>query len=124
MLMQRSSREYPKRGEFYIANLEPGYGREIHKKRPVLIISANSFNQGKYHVIVAPTTSIVPKFSSEEMVPLGKPKGFDKKSLLLPLQIRSIDQDRLIKKVGKISKAKLHEVEEALKLVLGMAALY
>lgn len=107
-----------KRGEFRIVDLEPGFGREIRKKRPGLIISSNNFNEITPYVIVIPTTSIVPQVISEEIVVLGKPKGFDQKSTLLPLYIRSIDKDRLIKKVGKISKVKLKETEEKLKLVL------
>lgn len=107
-----------KRGDFWIVDLEPGFGREIHKKRPGLVISANNLNDITPYVIIIPTTSIVPKVTSEEIVVLGKPKGFDQKSTLLPLYIRSVDKVRLIKKVGKISKEKLRETEEKLKLVL------
>ena len=111
------------RGDFWIVNLEPAYGREIHKKRPGLIISTNKYNKNTFHTIVIPSSSIVPEEITEEMVPLGSIKGFEKESVLLPLLIRSVDQDRLIKKVGKISHSKLQEVEEALKLVLGMTEL-
>lgn len=107
-----------KRGDFWTVDLNPGFGREIHKKRPGLIISSNKFNEITPYVIVIPTTSIVPQIISEEMVNLGKPKGFDEESTLLPLYIRSIDRDRLIKKIGKISREKLAEAEEKLKLVL------
>lgn len=109
-----------KRGEFWIVDLEPGFGREIHKKRPGLIISSDKFNEVTPYIIVIPTTSIIPQVMSEEIVYLGKPKGFDQKSTLLPLYIRNIDKNRLIKKVGKISKQKLKETEERIKLVLGM----
>lgn len=109
-----------KRGDLWIINLEPAFGREIHKKRPGLVISANHLNQSTYHVVIVPTTSIVPTAMTPEMVHLGKIEGFDKDSVLLPVLIRSIDQDRLIKKVGRISRQKLLEVEEAVKLVLGI----
>jgi len=109
-----------KRGEIWIVNLEPGFGREIHKKRPALIISNNSVNQNTYHVIVVPTSSIVPTVLTDEMIHLGRLKGFDRESVLLPVLIRSIDQDRLIKKIGKISKQKTAEVEDAIKLVLDL----
>ena len=108
------------RGDFWIVDLEPAYGREIHKKRPALIISKNKYNRNTFHTIVVPSTSIVPIEISEEMVPLGKLKGYEKESMLLPLLIRSIDKDRLIKKIGKISKEKLQEVEESVRLVLGL----
>lgn len=110
-----------KRGDFWIVDLEPGFGMEIHKKRPGLILSSNNFNQITPYVIVIPTTSIVPEVISEEMVVLGKPEGFDKESTLLPLYIRSVDKNRLIKKIGKISKVKLTEAEEKLKMVLELS---
>lgn len=109
-----------KRGEFWIVNLEPAYGREIHKHRPALIISNNNINQNTYRTIVVPSSSIIPTSSDPEIISLGKPGGFNEKSVLLPVLVRSIDQDRLIKKIGKISKSKLQEVEESLKLVLGI----
>lgn len=109
-----------KRGEFWIVNLEPAFGREIHKRRPALIVSNNSINQDTYQVIVVPSSSIKPVSWNPEIIDLGKPKGFNKDSVLLPVLIRSIDKDRLIKKIGQISKQKLLEVEEAVKLVLAI----
>ena len=109
-----------KRGDIWVVNLEPGFGREIRKKRPAVIISRNRFNESTPYVIVVPASSIMPNKISEEIVPISKIKGLDKDSVLLPLLIRSVDQKRLVKKVGVLSKNKLEEVEEALKLVLGM----
>lgn len=98
---------------------EPGFGREIHKKRPALIISDDSLHPLS-HVIIIPASSIVLKTPGIEMVSIGKTEGVVKKSVLLPILVRSIDDIRLVKKVGKLSKEKLKEVEEALKLVLGL----
>lgn len=120
MQTQKLSSDYPKRGQLYVANLDPGFGREVHKIRPVLIISNNSLNKIADHVIIIPASSIVPYILSDEMVSLGKPESFDQESVLLPLYIRSIDKERLIKKLGRISKGKLSEVENCLKLVLGI----
>lgn len=121
--MQKSLKNYPKRGEVYIADLNPGFGREIHKKRPVLIISKDEINKNSPYVIVIPASSIVPKAPGKEMVLLNKMAGLNKKTILLPIFIRSIDKERLIKKIGKLSKSKLEEAEESLKLVLGMIEL-
>lgn len=123
MPMQKSLNDYPKRGEFYIVDLDPGFGREIHKKRPVLVISDNIVNSTRYHIVIIPASTIIPRILTSDMVFLGKPKGFDEKSVLLPLFIRGIDKDRLIKKIGKISKIKLSKIEESLKLILGMSDL-
>lgn len=120
MPMQKSGKDYPKRGQIYIANLDPGFGREIHKKRPVLIVSSDVFNQTRDHVVIIPSSSILPSSVTAEIIPAGKPKGLDKESVFLPIFIRSIDRDRLIKKVGRLSKQKLQKLEEAIKLVLGL----
>lgn len=103
-----------------MVNLEPGFGREIHKKRPALILSKNSIHTNSDHVIIIPASSLVPKIVGIEMVTIGKKEGLDKSSILLPIFIRSIDQQRLIKKVGKIPKTKLQEVENIIKIVLDL----
>jgi mRNA interferase MazF len=119
MSTQKVLSEYPKRREVYIANLNPGFGREMHKARPVLVISSDFYNKRSSSVIIIPASSIVPQHPSAEMVILGKPEGFEKPSVLLPVYIRSIDKERLVKKIGKITYEKLAEVEEALKFILG-----
>lgn len=113
----------PKKGEIWIVDLEPGYGRELHKKRPAVIISANSINNNTPHVIIVPASSQIPQRPSKDIVPLLKQEALLKESVLLPIFIRSIDQDRLIEKVGEISPEKLDEVEEAISLVLGLDTL-
>lgn len=106
------------RGDIWLVNLDPGFGREIHKKRPALIISANAIHQNTANAIIIPASSQVPKTIGVEMVLVGKKEGLDKSSVLLPVFIRHIDQERLIKKIGSLPKVKMREVEEAIKIVL------
>lgn len=120
MPMQKSGKDYPKRGEIFIADLEPGYGKEIRKKRPALIISGNDFNKTFPTVVTIPFSSIVPDFVGPDVIKFFNIKGLVKESALITTQIRSIDKVRLIKKVGKISEPKMQEVEGALKLVLAI----
>lgn len=117
MLTQKPLRNYPKRGEIYIADLDPAFGREIYKKRPVLIISNNLINQNSFHIISVPFSSIVPEVMGPDMIKVSV-KELSKESVILTNQIISIDKVRLLKKVRKISKQKIQEVEKALKLVL------
>lgn len=117
MLTQKPLRNYPKRGEIYIADLDPAFGREIYKKRPVLIISNNLINQNSFHIISVPFSSIVPEVMGPDMIKVSI-KELSKESVILTNQIISIDKVRLLKKVRKISKQKIQEVEKALKLVL------
>lgn len=109
-----------KRGDLWIVDLNPGFGREIHKKRPALIISSNNINKNTKDVIVVPASTQVFATIGPEVIPIDKETGVDQPSVLLPVLIRSVDQQRLIKKVGYISKAKMQEVEESIRLVLDL----
>lgn len=110
-----------KRGDVWLVNLEPATYREIHKKRPALIISDNTIHQKTVHVIIIPISSQIPKIVGPEMIPVGKKEGLEKPSVILPLFVRSIDKERLTKKIGKLEKIKLIAVEEALKLILHLS---
>lgn len=49
----------PRRGEIYWANLDPTIGRELRKRRPVLIVSPDEMNRAMNTVIAAPITSTI-----------------------------------------------------------------
>ncbi len=122
--MQKHLKSYPKRGEIFVADLDPGYGHEMHKKRPVLIISNSALNQVLPTVITIPFSSIVPKFIGPDVVKIIDLKiGLNKESALIINQMRSIDKSRLVKKIGTLSSRKQLEVDQALKLVLGLEPL-
>jgi mRNA interferase MazF len=118
--MQKYSNDYPKRGEIFIADLNPGFGRELHKKRPVLILSSNKVNEGTINTIIVPSSTQIPTATGPDTVLIDKSQGVDKPSVLLPIFMRSIDQKRLIKKIGTLSKSKMREVEESISLVLDL----
>lgn len=107
-----------KKGEVWIVNLDPGFHREIHKKRPGLIVSSDILNSRNREVVIIPISSQVPSVIGSDMIVVGKKEGLKKVSIILPVFIRSIDQQRLIKKIGKVESSKMQEVQEALKLLL------
>lgn len=113
-----------KRGEIWIADLMPGKGWEVAKKRPALIISSDYINSISPLVIVVPLSSQVPKVLGPERIFLTRSESkLTKDSVLFVNQIRAIDKSRLVKKVGSISKGKIEEVGYALKIVLGLEPL-
>lgn len=117
--MQTPGKNYPKRGEIYVANLDPAFGREVHKKRPVLIISNDILNRDLPTVIMIPFSSIVPVNTGPDLVAFNH-KGLHKQSSLVVNHLGTTDKVRLVKKIGRISKQKLSEIEEAIRLVLGL----
>ena len=85
-----------KRFDIWLVTLDPTLGSEIQKTRPCLIISPDEMNLLRT-VIVAPLTSKGFDF------PMRVKINFENKDGLILLdQMRSVDKQRLIKKVGTI----------------------
>ncbi|MGA9045165.1 type II toxin-antitoxin system PemK/MazF family toxin [Sulfuricurvum sp.] len=85
-----------KRFEIWLVALDPTLGSEIQKTRPCVIISPNEMNLLRT-VIVAPLSS------KGFDLPMRVKINFDnKEGLILLDQIRSVDKQRLVKKVGII----------------------
>ena len=121
--MPKPSNIYPKRGDIWIADLIPGKGWEVAKKRPVIVISTNEINKILPLVVIIPISSRSHQALGPERVFIEKGVLLEKDSVALSHQIRAIDKTRLSKKIGILSMEKLIEVEESLKIVLGMIAL-
>lgn len=89
-----------KRGEIWLAALDPTVGREIQKTRPCLIISPDEMNANLRTAIVAPLTT------GSHPAPFRVPLRFKgKDGLILLDQIRTLDRARLVKRMGKVDAA-------------------
>ncbi len=110
-----------RRGDIWTADLRPGVGYEIAKKRPVLIISTDAVNTISPTVIVIPITSQQYTVIGPERVPVTKEESnLAKHSFALITQMRSIDKTRLIKKVHVLPVAKMKEIEAGIRIVLDL----
>lgn len=94
-----------KRGEIWLATLDPTVGSEIQKTQPCLVISPPEIHDHLRTVIVAPMTS------------KSRPAGFripisfqGTDGLVLLEQSRTIDKTRLIKRLGSAPPATLSRV--------------
>ena len=87
-----------KRFEVWLVGLDPTVGREINKTRPCVIISPDEMKPLST-VIVAPLTSKGFAFPGRIAT-----RFQDKKGLILLDQIRSVDKQRLYRKLGVIDK--------------------
>jgi mRNA interferase MazF len=110
----------PERGEIFLVCLDPTIGSEINKTRPALVISNDINNKYSSTVTVIPITSNVEKVFPFELLFSPAQSGLPKASKVKCNQIRTIDKRRLIKRLGKISVETMREVEDALRLHLGM----
>jgi mRNA interferase MazF len=99
------------RFEVFLVNLDPTVGHEIQKTRPCLVISPNEMSHHISTVIIAPMTSKGRKYPTRISCTFQGKKG----QIVLD-QIRTVDQKRLIKKLGIISKGTqektLHTLQE------------
>ena len=85
------------RFEVYLVNLDPTIGSEIKKTRSCLIISPDEMNHNIRTVIVAPMTT------KGRNYPTRVSCRFQNKNAQIVLdQIRTIDKERLVKRMGKL----------------------
>ncbi|MGB3225282.1 MAG: type II toxin-antitoxin system PemK/MazF family toxin [Desulforhopalus sp.] len=87
------------RFEVFLVNLDPNVGHEIKKTRPCLVISPNEMNHHISTVIVAPMTTKGREYPTRISCTFQGKKG----QIVLD-QIRTVDQKRLVKKLGAINK--------------------
>jgi len=93
-----------KRGEVWLACLDPTIGSEIQKTRPCVVISPPELHDYLRTAIVAPMTT------GSHPAPFRVPLNFEGKSGLILLdQIRTLDKTRLIRKLGTIDGKTLTE---------------
>lgn len=110
-----------KRGDVWLVNLDPTIGHEIQKSRPALIIQNDLGNRYSPITIIAPITSQGTEnvYPFEVLIRSGK-GGLEKESKILFNQIRAVDKRRLIKKFGKFDDEIMVNVDEAIKISLGL----
>ncbi|MBA4183360.1 MAG: type II toxin-antitoxin system PemK/MazF family toxin [Acidobacteria bacterium] len=111
----------PVRGEIYLVNFDPTLGSEIKKTRPALIIQNDVANEHSPITIVAAITSKFDDtlYPTEVLISAGE-GGLKQDSVVLLNQIRSIDRQRLAKKLGKVNDSTLKKVDLAIKISLSL----
>jgi mRNA interferase MazF len=110
-----------KRGDVYFADLSPVVGSEQGGVRPVLIIQNNIGNRFSPTVIVAAITAQIQKAKLPTHVEIDAAKhGFDRGSVILLEQIRTIDKQRLTDKITHLDDEMMVRVNEALQISLGL----
>jgi len=115
------SDDFPHRGEIYFAELDPVFGSEQGGHRPVLIIQNDAGNEHSPGVIIAAITSAPAKtLFPVDVVISSRQSGLIQGSRVLLGQIRTIDKRRLEDYVGRLNAAQMAQVDQALKISLGL----
>ncbi|WP_090843631.1 type II toxin-antitoxin system PemK/MazF family toxin [Alkalicoccus daliensis] len=110
-----------KRGDVYFADLSPVVGSEQGGVRPVLIVQNDIGNRFSPTVIVAAITAQIQKAKLPTHVEIDAKKyGFDRDSVILLEQIRTIDKQRLTDKITQLDEDMMLKVNEALNISIGL----
>lgn len=102
----------PKRCEIWLVNFDPTIGAEIKKIRPAVVISSDA--SGKLPIkLVAPITDWKPYFAQNFWHVKIEPDittGLTKASAVDSLQLRGVDLQRFIRKLGNVSEVTMLEI--------------
>lgn len=107
-----------KKSEIWLADLNPQRGKEQSGARPVLIISGNAMNDNYDLVITCPLSSKIKNFAGGVCLSPSNTNGLNVESEVLTFNVRSISKERLIKKVGYVSKAEIDAIINNLNNIL------
>lgn len=106
-----------KRGEVWWVDFEPAVGGEIKKQRPAVIVSNDAANKHLNRVQVIPLTSQVAKlYPSEALVTFS-----GKQSKAMADQLTTVSKLRLVNCGGELDSAEMRQVEQAIKIQLGLS---
>jgi len=111
-----------RRGQIYLCSFDPTVGHEIRKTRPALVIQNDIGNRYSPLTIVAAITSTispVPHPVAVVVEPNSK-NGLGVRSSIRLDQIRTVDRQRLIRRLGALELAAMARIDEALKISLGL----
>jgi mRNA interferase MazF len=110
-----------KRGDVYFADLSPVVGSEQGGVRPVLVIQNDIGNRFSPTVIVAAITAQIQKAKLPTHVEIdAKRYGFERDSVILLEQVRTIDKQRLTDKITQLDEEMMEKVDDALQISVGL----
>jgi mRNA interferase MazF len=115
-----TNRDLPKRGEIWLVNFDPTIGAEIKKVRPAVVISSDAV--GKLPIkLIAPVTDWKTYFLQNfwhVKIESDTTNSLTKISAIDVLQLRGVDLQRFIRKLGDVSEMKMSEINAAILAVI------
>ncbi len=99
-----------KQYQIVLVNLNPTIGSEIKKTRPCVIISPDEMNKYLQTIIVAPMTTTSRKYPTRIEIKHDSTIGW-----IVIDQIRTIDKQRIIRILGRLSQPEINELKSVMK---------
>lgn len=105
--------------DIWLADLNPKDGTEPSKTRPVAVVQTNLLNDIHLSTLVCPITTNVR--NEIELLRVHLKKGqLDELSDILVDQLRAIDNRRLIKKLGELTREQRNRLKASLRIVMDL----
>lgn len=98
-----------RRGDVFLVQLDPTRGGEIRKSRPCVVVSPDDLNVNVRTVIVAPLTKGGHAYPFRVPCKFGGKNGF-----IVVDQIRAVDVERFVKRLGRLTPTTLNRLLEVL----------
>ena len=109
------------RGEVYDVMPDPSVGMEILKKRRCVVVSSNTINARSGLVVVCPITEGLHLTADLIHIPIAKGEGgTTKDSIVLCDQVKAVDQDRIMEKLGNLKAETMQKIDRGLRAVLNL----
>ena len=107
----------PRQGEVWLADLDPVAGHEQAGRRPVLIVSVDTFSAAAHElVIVVPITTTDRGLMLD--VRIEPPEGGgDRIAFAMPYQVRTVSHSRLSSRRGTVTDKTLGDVLSRLRIL-------
>jgi mRNA interferase MazF len=110
-----------RRGEIWLANLNPTRGSEQTGIRPVLIFQTDLLNRFTTTVLTIPLTTNLRRASLPSCVSISREEGgLVSDSVALCHQLRVLDKSRLQRKLGTVSQQTLSAIESGMLFTMGI----
>ena len=109
----------PRYGHVYLADLNPRFGTEPGKIRPVVVVQTDALNPYHLSTLICPLTTQIDDVETPLRVAMPKGvSGLSAASDILVDPIKTIDNQRFRRKLGALSEAYLKELRHKLLLIL------
>jgi mRNA interferase MazF len=111
-----------KQGEIWLINLDPAIGSEIRKVRPAIIVNDDTLGKLPLKIIV-PLSDWKDRYDIAPWMVKINPdskNGLGKASAADCFQVRSLSQERFVKRLGLVSNQLMDEVRVGLSRVLSI----
>ncbi len=114
-----------RRGDIHSVDLDPARGSEANKRRPAVIVSNDAANAtarrlGRGVITVVPVTSNIEHVYPFQVLLPAAETGLDRESKAQAEQIRSVAVERLGDRLGVVPNSIMLDIDEALRLHLGL----